>query len=168
MLAQSGKEEEALRAFDASLSIDASNDRVWLNKGDALAALGKYDNAISAYKQAIKNNPSNADAYNNIGIAYYDQGQFEEALKWFDGAIKEKGDFAYKNWKCKTLWELSVNAGGGDWYKKYSDCEKDLEKHPDNPSNTGSSSTYGTGSSTPGTSSSGPFGGGPVIISHNI
>jgi len=142
LLAQKGNEEEALRAFDASLSIDASNDRVWINKGDALAALGKYDNAISAYKQAIKNNSNNADAYNNIGLAYYNQGQFEEALKWFDRAIQMRPDyFAYQDWKCKTLWDLSVNAGGGDWYEKYCDCERDIGRSPKNPSNTGGSNT---------------------------
>jgi tetratricopeptide (TPR) repeat protein len=140
LLAQTGKEEEALRAFDASLRINPSDDHVWLNKGDALAALGQYDNAISAYKQVIKINSDNADAYNHIGLAYYNQRLFEEALKWFNAAIQKRPDyFAYKDWKCKTLWELSVNAGGGDWYEKYCDCEKDIGRVPNDPRNTGDS-----------------------------
>jgi tetratricopeptide (TPR) repeat protein len=123
LLAQKGKEAEALKAFDVSLRLNPNDDHVWLNKGDALAALGKYNDAINSYNQVIKRNPNNADAYNNIGQAYFNQGNFEKALKWFNAAITKNPKYsAYVDWKCETLWKLSVNAGGGEWHEKYKTC----------------------------------------------
>jgi tetratricopeptide (TPR) repeat protein len=139
LLAQKGNEAEALKAFDASIKINSKDSKVWLNKGVALAALGKYNDAIKAYKQVIKIDPNNADAYNNIGQVYFDQGQYEEALKWFDSAIKTNPDYEpFRISKCETLNNLSVKAGGGEWFRKYKEECKDYMEPilpPDNPQN---------------------------------
>ncbi len=79
LLAQKGREVDAVKAFDRSLKIKPNDEHVMLNRGDALAALGKYNEAIDAYNEIITLNPNNADAYNNLGQVYYDQGKLEEA-----------------------------------------------------------------------------------------
>jgi tetratricopeptide (TPR) repeat protein len=74
-----GKHDEAIKAYDRSISINPQYAEAWNNKGNALYGLGKYDEAIKAYDQAISINPQYANAWNNKGVALQALGRTSEA-----------------------------------------------------------------------------------------
>jgi tetratricopeptide (TPR) repeat protein len=94
LLAQ-GKNDEAMKAFDIVLAIDAAGDlaeaqRTWANLGRAsvLAASQKTDEAIRIVENIILNaSPENeilqARAYNVLGTAYRQANRTNEALLAF-------------------------------------------------------------------------------------
>lgn len=89
-LGQSGKYEEAIKAFDEALKINPQFVDAWNNKGFALADLGRYEEAIIAYDEALKINPQDADVWFNKGVALKNLGRIDEANKAFDEALKLK------------------------------------------------------------------------------
>ena len=102
-----GKHDEAIKAYDRSISINPQYAEAWINKGNALYGLGKYDEAIKAYDQAISINPQFAEAWNNKGITLDNLGKYDEAVQAYDEAIK-----AYDQ-------AISINPQFADaWYNK--------------------------------------------------
>ncbi len=89
-----GKHDEAIKAYDRSISINPQYAEAWINKGNALYGLGKYDEAIKAYDQAISINPQFAEAWYNKGNALYGLGKYDEAIKAYDQAISINPQFA--------------------------------------------------------------------------
>lgn len=114
-LANSGKYQEAITAFDKALEIDIAEDNkhydkmAWKNKGLALANLGKFQEAITAYDKGLEIDPGNAKYYyetrfdkllwNNKGIALYNLSKYQEAITAYDKALKIDPQFkiAWKN-----------------------------------------------------------------------
>lgn len=83
---QAGNNAEAIRCYDASLSIDATNPDVWINKGAALLALNRGTEAIACFDQAIALNNCESSAWNNNGYALYFMGQYSSALPCLEEA----------------------------------------------------------------------------------
>jgi tetratricopeptide (TPR) repeat protein len=77
---EAGNNSEAIRCYDAGLSIDPSNPDAWINKGAALLALKRGSEAIACFDRAIALNPRDAGAWNNKGCALLSMNQQSEAL----------------------------------------------------------------------------------------
>ena len=60
--------------------VDASNARMWNEKGNLLFRAGAVDDAISAYNKAIKYDREFGWPYCNLGIAYLHLQKFAEAI----------------------------------------------------------------------------------------
>ena len=81
MLQRQGKLEEALRAFDKSISIKPDYAEAFNNMGIVLQRQGKLEKAIEACNTAIAIKPDYADAYWNLsGTA----GSIGEAKNWIE------------------------------------------------------------------------------------
>jgi tetratricopeptide (TPR) repeat protein len=78
-LHQSGKLEEAIRAYQAILASHPNRADVRSNLGAAYSRLGRYEDAIGEYKKALAIDGSNQAIRFNLAMAYYKSGLFAEA-----------------------------------------------------------------------------------------
>jgi tetratricopeptide (TPR) repeat protein len=88
ILSQSGKSDEAIKAYEKAIEFNPQNAYAWDNKGIALGRLNKSDEAIKAFDKAIEINPQNSGAWGNKGNALADLNKPDEAIKAFDKAIE--------------------------------------------------------------------------------
>jgi Ca-activated chloride channel family protein len=98
-LYNSGKYEEAVRAYRQAVKIKPDYAEAHNNLGDAYLQLKQYKKAVEAYKQAIRYKPDLASAYGNMGAAYYKQGEHQRALEAYKEAVRIDPKFsaAYHN-----------------------------------------------------------------------
>lgn len=68
-LADQGKYDLAVQAYDQALAIDQKNDQIYYFKGNALLYQKKYQEAIDAYTTALSINPKNNAAQHNLNTA---------------------------------------------------------------------------------------------------
>lgn len=87
-LADQGKYEDAVNAYDVAISTNPQNADTWINKSKALCAQGNYDEAIEACEEALKINPRLAEAWSCKGNALIGLGRYDEAVRAYDEAIK--------------------------------------------------------------------------------
>ena len=95
VLAEMGKKNEALAAYDEAIKIDPNYAEVHCGRGDALAYLGRNQEALAAYNKAIKINPNFAIAHNNRGVLFRKLGRNKKALAAYHKAIKFNPNLAY-------------------------------------------------------------------------
>ena len=69
-LANSGKYNEAIKAFDKAIEIKPHDSKFWNNKGYALSKQNKYYEALKAYEKAIEINPQYSKAWYNRACIY--------------------------------------------------------------------------------------------------
>lgn len=67
LLSESDRKEEALSAYDKSLSLKSDVAIFYNDQGATKASLGQLEEAISDYDEAIRLNPEYTDAYYNRG-----------------------------------------------------------------------------------------------------
>ena len=65
-LADQGKLEEAIEAYNKALAIKPDYAEAYSNIGVALADQGKLEEAIEAYNKALAIKPDYAEAYSNM------------------------------------------------------------------------------------------------------
>jgi tetratricopeptide (TPR) repeat protein len=87
-LADLGKYEEAIEAYDKAIAIDPNYAAAHYNKGNDLYYLGKYEEAIESYDKAIAINPNYTAAHYNKARALADLERYDEAIKAYDNVIK--------------------------------------------------------------------------------
>ncbi|MCS7301100.1 MAG: tetratricopeptide repeat protein, partial [Fimbriimonadales bacterium] len=79
-LANQGKTQEAIAAFEALYQRDENNPTVvnWL--GYLYLKAGKYAEAVPMLEKATRLSPRNAEAWNNLGNAYLHTNQLEKSI----------------------------------------------------------------------------------------
>jgi tetratricopeptide (TPR) repeat protein len=125
-LANSGRNIEAISAFNKATAIKPDYAPAYLNKGNALADLGKNQAAISAYDKAIELKPDDASAWYNKGVTLDDLGKNQAAISAYDKAIELKSDdiSAWYN-KGVTLDDLGKNQAAISAYDKAIELKPD-------------------------------------------
>jgi len=78
-LHESGKLEEAIRAYQSILASNPGRADVRSNLGAAYSRLGRYEEAIAQYKQALALDSRNQAIRFNLSLAYYKAAWFAEA-----------------------------------------------------------------------------------------
>lgn len=78
-LHESGKLEEAIRAYQSILASNPGRADVRSNLGAAYSRLGRYEEAIGQYKQALALEARNQAIRFNLSLAYYKAAWFTEA-----------------------------------------------------------------------------------------
>jgi tetratricopeptide (TPR) repeat protein len=94
VIAQTGRPEEAVRLFDASLKLDRNQELALFNRGNALSELKRHAEALASYNRAAALWPSHAPLLNNRGNALFALGRKLEALAAFDRSIAAGPDYA--------------------------------------------------------------------------
>lgn len=83
-LAKERRYEEALRAFDAALTLAPDGTLLLhfchLEVGNANYHLKRYDDAVAAWRKALGLSPGNPEVLTNIAVVLVKQGKFDEAL----------------------------------------------------------------------------------------
>lgn len=62
-------------------------DRIFYNRGQALAAEHKWEEAIADYKRTVALSPQLAPVRYALGLSYFNSGRYQDALAQFDAAI---------------------------------------------------------------------------------
>src|SRR5215204_609605 len=78
-LHESGKLEEAVRAYQSILASNPGRADLRSNLGAAYSRLGRYEEAIAQYKQALALDARNQTIRFNLSLAYYKAAWFTEA-----------------------------------------------------------------------------------------
>ena len=92
-LADQGKLEEAIEAYNKALAIKPDYIEAYNNIGVAFKDQGKLEEAIEAYNKTLAIKPDYAEAYNNMGNALQEQGKLEEAIEAYKKALVVKPDY---------------------------------------------------------------------------
>jgi tetratricopeptide (TPR) repeat protein len=94
LLAQQGRNEEALHAITTALTHNPNSAPALFNQGNVLDALGRRGEALASFDQAIAAKPFYAEALVGRGKVLRALGRREEALASFDQALSARPDFA--------------------------------------------------------------------------
>ena len=83
-----GQYQEALDAYNESLSFYPDQAHIWANRGRVYHNLRSYEAAFSDYGEAIQRDPEMAYAYRNRGLAYFDTVNYPSAMADFEKALE--------------------------------------------------------------------------------
>ena len=99
LLAEGGKAEKALSAYDTAIRLQPNYAEVYNNRGNIKSRLGSRDAALDDYDKAIRLNPNFAEAYSNRGAAKFRLDENASALADLNEAIRLQPNFmnAYVN-----------------------------------------------------------------------
>ena len=110
MLMSSGREAEAIPAFQAAVRLKPTDPDYHVNLGLALAQMpGRMTDAIAEYQTALRINPRLAAAHLNLGLAFTSMpghlpdaiGEYQKAIAEYRTAVKSE----------PTGWEAHFNLG---------------------------------------------------------
>lgn len=125
---QTGEDEKAFEAYDASLKINSENSIVLNNYAYYLSLRGEQlERAKKMAKKANELDPDNSSNQDTYGWVLYKLGEYEEALEWIGMSIENHseenaevlehyGDVLYKlgrTKEAKDYWKRARKAGKG-------------------------------------------------------
>lgn len=82
--AGTGRSEEALREFRASLGLNPVNDDCWRGLAGTYQALGSHSEAEAFHKAATGPGTHSWKGRSHLGVLYYNQGRYREAEEQFN------------------------------------------------------------------------------------
>ena len=107
VLANLGRGEEALKAFDKAVQLKPLDADLWRNLGNVLVDVERRTEAILSFQHALKLNPRHWDAASKAGRLLFEQERFEEALACFSLCDElQPGDFQTLHWRALALHKL--------------------------------------------------------------
>ena len=80
--------DNAMKDYNAALSLNPDLESAYWNRGDALQQLGNFAAAIADFSKSLQMNPKVATTYNDRGWAFFRNNQPDSAIKDFDKAIQ--------------------------------------------------------------------------------
>ena len=117
VLWQSGKYEEAVKAYTEIISQNPGFAEAYNYRGNARNALKQYEEAINDYNKAIELDPQYANAYNNRGNTYAERKQYKKAIDDFSKAIELDPQYA------------NAFYNRGRVYTDLNECDKAIENY---------------------------------------
>jgi len=88
ILFKQNKNDEALKAFDRVLELDARNASATYHRGQIFEKLNQNDKSIEAYRKSLELEPGYGPAEFDLGVAYYNSGDYKNAEISYQNAIK--------------------------------------------------------------------------------
>jgi len=106
-LANLGRYEEALKAFDKAVQLKPLDADLWRNLGNVLVDVERPADAILSFQHVLKLDPRHRDAASKAGRLLYEQERFEEALACFNLCDElQPNDFQTLHWRALALHKL--------------------------------------------------------------
>jgi tetratricopeptide (TPR) repeat protein len=84
----SGKNDEAIQAYNQVVELGPENVTVWNNIGSLYHKTGRSDEAIKAFGNAIKKDPNDPVSWHGLGNVYASTGRLDEAVGCYRKAIQ--------------------------------------------------------------------------------
>ncbi len=127
-LAAAGRDEDALKEFEAAEKADAKTPGVQLEMAMTLQRLGRQAEAVPWFEQAIEREPKSEMALTNLGLALTLTGKGKEALEYLKRALVEnpKDAVVYKDLGVCHIQLSAFDDAIGDF-------KKALELEPNDP-----------------------------------
>jgi tetratricopeptide (TPR) repeat protein len=88
VLSRTGKNEDAVAAYDRAFELDAKLSDAPYNAGVVLGRMGNSTEAAVRFERALKVNPKHVDAAYNAGQSYYDVKDYAKAAARWETAAK--------------------------------------------------------------------------------
>jgi tetratricopeptide (TPR) repeat protein len=95
LLADRGRQEEALRSFDRSLADWPTNTFALINRGNSLDRLGRSEEALASYHRAEEAKPDFFKAYTSQGTVLHKLGRHEEEVAAYRRSLPAGGAQAH-------------------------------------------------------------------------
>lgn len=95
---QLGEFDQALDAYNESITFDGTKADVYYLRGETHLGLDNYEAAIADFQAALERFGRYDTAYQSLGYAYFKMGQYEAAQDAFDQALEISPD------DSNTLW----------------------------------------------------------------
>ena len=89
-----GRNEEALKAFNKSLSLSSSQSSTYQVIAEVLLTLDRADEALDSFQNALSLDPENIAILTSYGNALIKQKQFDQSINCLRQVIETKPDFA--------------------------------------------------------------------------
>ena len=83
-LQQSGRLEEALKAYDRSVMFKPEDAELWKSMGNVLIKLERSDEAVLSFQHALKLNPRHLEAASACADLLFNLKRYDEALAYFN------------------------------------------------------------------------------------
>ena len=93
-LAQLGRHQEAVVAYERALEIEPDYGYAHNNLANALGKVGKHEEAIRHFQQALELDPGYAEAHHNLANVLVEESRRDEALEHLREAVRLRPDFA--------------------------------------------------------------------------
>ena len=127
-MVEQGREYEALRYFEESVSMDSKVFLSWFNLGITYRNLRRYDDAIRSFRNAHQLMPGHAECSFDLGACLARQGRLAEARTSFEEAVQRAPDFLDARYSlARIMWST------GDVDAAIEQLNFILKKHPDDP-----------------------------------
>jgi tetratricopeptide (TPR) repeat protein len=94
VLAEQGRDDEAIKHFNAALRLEPESPVAHLNLGSALERQGRLQGAMQQYAEAIRIVPTYARAHTSMGVLLAKQGRYDEALEQHKEALRLEPGYA--------------------------------------------------------------------------
>ena len=125
-----GQYDAALADFNQALNLNSTSAPIWMNRGNAFAALGQDDSAFVSFDRAIALKPDWGDAVNNRGAVRLRRNEFAAAAADFTRALElnPRQRDAYTN-RASALVSL------GEYERSIADSRQAIALEPRNAAN---------------------------------
>lgn len=84
---QTGKVDEAIKAYEQSITIDNHYNLSRMNLALLKYRKGQIEEAKALYQKVIEQEPNYSNAYYMLGLLYHELGDSSESMKYFEQAI---------------------------------------------------------------------------------
>lgn len=85
-----GSPDEAVKALQKSLSLDAGNALAWNALGLARSMKGELEPSAEAYRKSLELDPAFSEARNNLGTVYQELGFLDRARAEFERVLSDE------------------------------------------------------------------------------
>lgn len=125
-----GRDEEAIRTYEAVVKLDSFNERAWYNLGILYGKKDRLEDSASAYVTSTDIDPLYAEPYFNLGNIYLTQGKYQDAIHSYTEYISladSPEGYVYQN-----IGECWMELGGYDYALRF--FEVTVRNMPDSAS----------------------------------
>ncbi len=118
VLARQGNFSEAIRCYDAAISLQPAASDTWLRRGNACRDLGDVTGAIQCYDEAIMLRPGISAPWTLKGNVLMDLGHYRGAVECYDAALEvHPGNLVAGKNRGEAIQALRRSMTVGEWVR---------------------------------------------------
>ncbi len=138
ILAEYGKNDEALALFDQLIALQPDTALNWIGKGQVLSAMEKYEEALGAFEKATLLDPGRFDVWGMKAACLTALKKYDEALtvhgkviemapEYVTGLYNRACTYSLMGNKAKALIDLKAAVEKNPRFKQHARTDKDFQ-----------------------------------------